>query len=90
VPLLDLHEALPDLVEQEVLRRLGPTDRTMQSMLAHVGRPWLAAVLASGLRPAVAQWSEGTAPAQEVLHVRRAAGLAEGERVPVGPAGQLV
>ena len=38
--------ALPDLLEQEVLKWLEPVDRTM---LAQVGRPWLAAVLASGL-----------------------------------------
>ena len=43
--LLRLFE-LPDLFEQEVLKRLDPTDRTM---LAQVGRPWLAAVLASAL-----------------------------------------
>jgi hypothetical protein len=29
-----------------LLKRLGPTDRTL---VAQVGRPWLAAVLASGL-----------------------------------------
>jgi len=45
-PLLDLLETLPDLFLKEVLERLGRTDRTM---LAQVGRPWLAAVLASGL-----------------------------------------
>jgi len=39
--------ALPDLFQQEVLKRLDPVDRTM---VAQVGRPWLAAVLASGLR----------------------------------------
>jgi hypothetical protein len=38
--------ALPDLFQQEVLKRLDPVDRTM---VAQVGRPWLAAVLASGL-----------------------------------------
>ena len=43
--LLRLFE-LPHLFEQEVLKRLDPTDRTM---LAQVGRPWLATVLASGL-----------------------------------------
>jgi len=41
-PLLDLLQALPDLFEQEVLKRLDPTARTM---LAQVGRPWLAAVV---------------------------------------------
>ena len=45
-PLLDLCQALPDLFKKEVLERLDPTSRTM---LAQVGRPWLAAVLASGL-----------------------------------------
>ena len=45
-PLLDLCQALPDLFNKEVLERLDPTDRTM---LAQVGRPWLAAVLSSGL-----------------------------------------
>ena len=38
--------ALPDLLDQEVLKWLDPVDRTM---LAQVGRPWLAAVLASGV-----------------------------------------
>jgi len=37
--------ALPDLFGQEVLKRLLSVDRTM---VAQVGRPWLAAVLASG------------------------------------------
>jgi len=37
--------ALPDLFQQEVLKRLDPMDRTM---VAQVGRPWPAAVLASG------------------------------------------
>ena len=44
-PLLDLCQALPDLFGKEVLERLEPVGRTM---LAQVGRPWLAAVLASG------------------------------------------
>jgi hypothetical protein len=43
-PLLDLLQALPDLFHKEVLERLDPTDR---ALLAQVGRPWLAAVLAS-------------------------------------------
>jgi hypothetical protein len=43
-PLLDLLQT--DLFQKEVLERLDPMDRTM---LAQVGRPWLAAVLASGL-----------------------------------------
>jgi hypothetical protein len=38
--------ALPDLFQQEVLKRLDSVDRTM---VAQVGRPWLASVLASGL-----------------------------------------
>jgi len=38
--------ALPDLFEHEVLKQLDPVDRTM---VAQMGRPWLAAVLASGL-----------------------------------------
>ena len=46
VVLLRLLEELPDLFVVEVIKRLDPTDRTM---LAQVGRPWLAAVLASGL-----------------------------------------
>ena len=46
VLLLRLLRELPDLFVEEVLRRLDPVDRTM---LAQVGRPWLAAVLASGL-----------------------------------------
>jgi len=41
-----LVEELSDLFVEEVLRRLDPVDRTM---LAQVGRPWLAAVLASRL-----------------------------------------
>ena len=45
-PLLDLFQAVPDLVVEEVLKRLDRVDLTM---LAQVGRPWLAAVLASGL-----------------------------------------
>ena len=44
-PLLDLLQAMPDFFKKEVLERLDPTDRTM---VAQVGRPWLAAVLASG------------------------------------------
>ena len=46
VLLLRLLEELPDLFQQEVLKQLDPVDRTM---LAQVGRAWLAAVLASGL-----------------------------------------
>ena len=45
-PLLDLLETFPELFMKEVLEQLDPMDRTM---LAQVGRPWLAAVLASGL-----------------------------------------
>jgi len=45
-PLLDVCQAVPDLFEQEVLKRLNPFACTM---LAQVGRPWLAAILASGL-----------------------------------------
>jgi len=45
-PMLALVEDFPDLFKKEVLERLEPTDRTM---LAQAGRPWLAAVLASGL-----------------------------------------
>ena len=37
---------LPNLSDHEVLKQPDPTDRTM---LSQVGRPWLAAVLASGL-----------------------------------------
>ena len=44
--LLRLLEEWRDVLMTEVLARLDPTDRTM---LAQVGRPWLAAVLASGL-----------------------------------------
>jgi len=51
-PLLDLLERFPDLFKREVLERLDPTDRTM---LAQVGRPWLAAVLTSGL-PGLPNW----------------------------------
>jgi len=45
-PLLDLVERHPDLFGAEVLNRLDPADLTV---LAQVGRPWLAAVVASGL-----------------------------------------
>jgi len=45
-PLLALLEDLPYLFEKEVLERLDPVDRTM---LEQVWRPWLAAVLTSGL-----------------------------------------
>ena len=46
-PLLGgLLEDLPEVLVAEVLRRLDPTALTM---LAQVGRPWLAAVLASEL-----------------------------------------
>jgi len=46
-PLLEgLLEELPEVLAAEVLGRLAPVDRTM---LAAVGRPWHAAVLASGL-----------------------------------------
>ena len=44
-PLLDLVQRMPDLFAREVLARLPRTDRTM---LAQVGHPWLAAVVASG------------------------------------------
>jgi len=46
VLLLRLLHELPEVFFEEVLRRLASTDRTM---LAQVGRPWLAAVLASEL-----------------------------------------
>jgi len=46
-PLLGvLLEKLPEVFQAEVLPRLGPADRTV---LAQVGRPWLAAVVGSGL-----------------------------------------
>ena len=44
--LLDLIQAMPDFFKKEVLERPDPTSRTM---LAQMGRPWLAAVLALGL-----------------------------------------
>jgi len=44
-PLLDMLQRHLDLFAKEVLERLDPTARTM---IAQVGRPWLAAVLASG------------------------------------------
>jgi hypothetical protein len=43
-PLHDLLEDLPDLFTAEVLARLDPADL---AMLAQVGHPWLAAVVAS-------------------------------------------
>ena len=46
-PLLDPLQKHPDLFQEEILERLTtPMHRTM---LAQVGKPWLAAVLASGL-----------------------------------------
>ena len=39
-PLLDMHEALPDLFEQEVMRRLDPTDRTMLAQVGGWRRCW--------------------------------------------------
>jgi hypothetical protein len=51
-PLLHLSQALPDFFKKEVLERLDPAALTM---LAQVGRPWLAAVLASGL-PRLPKW----------------------------------
>jgi hypothetical protein len=45
-PLLDLCQAQPDFFKKEVLEQL---DSTSLTMLAQVGRPWLAAVQASGL-----------------------------------------
>jgi hypothetical protein len=45
-PLFDMLETFPDLFLKEVLERLDPMACTM---LAQVGKPWLAAVLASGL-----------------------------------------
>mgnify|MGYP002809565680 CR=1 FL=1 len=45
-PLLDLLQRFPDCFKKEVLERL---DSTSLTMLAQVGRPLLAAVLASGL-----------------------------------------
>ena len=45
-PLLDLLQRHPDFFAKEVLERL---DRVVRTMLAQVGRPCLAAVLASGL-----------------------------------------
>jgi len=41
-----LLESLPEVLAAEVLPRLDPADR---AVLAQVGRPWLAAVVASGL-----------------------------------------
>jgi len=58
-PLLDLCQATLDLFEEEVLKRLDPTDRTM---VAQVGRPWLAAVLASGLTRAGKRLPVGAEP----------------------------
>jgi hypothetical protein len=62
------------------------------TMLAQVGRPWLAAVRASDLLRDCAEGSDGAAQAQRVLHVCRAADLGEGERVPlpVGHADEWV
>ena len=61
-----LLEELPDIFFEEVLRRLSSTDRTM---LAQVGRPWLAAVMASGLPRLPTYMSNREAPDTGVLHV---------------------
>jgi len=45
-PLHDLLEDSPDFFAAEMLARLGPTDC---AMIAQVGHPWLAAVLAANL-----------------------------------------
>jgi hypothetical protein len=82
-PLLDLAERHPVLFAVEVLQRLDPVDRTM---LAQVGRPWLA-VLVSGLPRMPNQGSDGASPSQGVMHVCRAAGLGQGEWVPMGGVG---
>jgi len=57
----------------------------------HHGRSGGQAVAGSGAglgAPALAEGSAGATQAQGVLHVHRAAGLGQGERVPVGRAGQ--
>ena len=79
MPAARLCQAVPDLFFEEVLKRLDPTDRTGGAALAG-GH--------TGLGPsALAEVKDGAAQAQRVLHVERAAGLGEGERVPVGRAG---
>jgi hypothetical protein len=78
-----LLEELPDVfAAEEVLRRLDPMARTM---LAQVG----AAVSGGGAglgSPALADGCDGAAQAHGVSHVRRAAGLGEGEQLLLGPA----
>jgi hypothetical protein len=90
-PLLDLLERFPDLFAQQVLQHLAPIDRTF---LAQTGGVCRAAVVASdlpraGTREEVLEgWKfvGGHAPAHGVCRVHRAAGLGQGERVPVGCA----
>ena len=84
-PLLDLVERFPDLFAQKLLQHLDPIDRTF---LAQTGVACRTVVAASDLPRAGTRWMVmGTyewAQAQGVLHVRRAAGVGQGERLPVG------
>ena len=70
------------VLHKEVLYRLDPIDRTL---LAQVGRPWPAAVVASGLPRASEVVLHSLA--QGVLHVRGPAGVGEGDWVPSGTLG---
>ena len=74
-----LLEDLPEVLAAEVQARLDPTGI---AVLALVGPQWLAAVVASG-QPR-AEKSAGVPLKLEELWVRRAAGVGQGERVPVG------
>ena len=79
-PLHDLHEDLPDFLAAEVLARLDPAD------FAPFSRRWAPVDGGGAGRQPAARGEEfgGAAQAQRVCRVRRAAGLGEGERVPVG------
>ena len=84
-----LLQELPEVFAAEVLPWLDPADR---AMVAQVAPPWLAAVVASGLPragktagvPLKLGEFVGSVGRLGVRRVRRAAGLGDGERVPVG------
>jgi len=82
-PLLGgLLEKLPEVLAVEVLSQLESTD------FAICGRVGSETGGGSGLRPAARGGDRGDAvPDQPVCRVRRAAGLTQGERLPVGGDG---
>ena len=86
-PLLDLLERFPDLFAQKVLQHVDPIDRTF---LAQAGGSCRAAMAASDLPRAGTRLGVLEKRVWVVTHkitefyVRRAAGLGQGERLPVG------